>query len=283
MNEDESACMNMCLRTTALELLLVSDPVRKAAQLQSINAAALTVDADRDIQQPDDLPGRPARPLLVPPRKVPQRALNSEAGRAALIHALAHIEFNAINLALDAVWRFVGMPPQYYRDWFGVAVEEARHFSLLRGHLLLLDHDYGSFDGHDGLWEIAQKTKDSVLARMGLVPRLLEARGLDVSPAIRDKLWQAGDMAAAEIVSTILHDEVGHVAIGNHWFAFLCQRHGLERTSTFNALLDQHGVSAPRPPFNVDARRAAGFSAEEIDQMLSAATGSNVAKRNICD
>jgi uncharacterized ferritin-like protein (DUF455 family) len=220
---------------------------------------------------------------LVPPRKVPQRALNSESGRAALIHALAHIEFNAINLALDAVWRFAAMPPQYYRDWFGVAVEEAQHFSLLLAHLQLLGHDYGSFDAHDGLWEIAEKTKGNVLARMGLVPRLLEARGLDASPAIRDKLRQAGDVAAAEIVSTILRDEVGHVAIGNHWFAFLCKQRGLDRTTTFNALLNQYGVSAPRPPFNVDARRAAGFSAEEIEQMLSSAITLHVAKKDIYD
>jgi uncharacterized ferritin-like protein (DUF455 family) len=179
--------MTLCLRTTALELLLVSDPACKAAQLQSVDATLLAVDADRDIAQPDGVPGRPARPHLVSPRKVPQRALNSESGRAALIHALAHIEFNAINLALDAVWRFAAMPPQYYRDWFGVAVEEAQHFSLLLAHLQLLGHDYGSFDAHDGLWEIAEKTKGNVLARMGLVPRLLEARGLDASPAIRDK------------------------------------------------------------------------------------------------
>ncbi|MGL4573560.1 MAG: ferritin-like domain-containing protein [Burkholderiaceae bacterium] len=273
--------MTICLRTTALELLLVSDPVRKAAQVQAVDAAALAVNADRDIPQPDGLPGRPARPLLVPPRKVPQRTLNSADGRAALIHALAHIEFNAINLALDAVWRFAGMPPQYYRDWFGVAVEEAQHFSLLRAHLLLLGHDYGSFDAHDGLWEIAEKTKSNALARMGLVPRLLEARGLDASPAIRDKLRQAGDVAAAEIVSIILRDEVGHVAIGKPWFAFLCDRSGVERTTTFNALLTQHGVSAPRPPFNIDARRAAGFSAEEIEAMLSSGAGSNVAKKNV--
>ena len=141
-------------------------------------------------------------------------------GRAALIHALAHIEFNAINLALDAIWRFADMPQTYYRDWLKVAVEEAYHFSLLSTHLQTLGFKYGDFTGHNSLWEMADRTKSDVLARMALVPRTMEARGLDASPPLRNKLAQAGDTDAAKILDIILRDEIGHVAIGNHWFNY---------------------------------------------------------------
>lgn len=214
--------------------------------------------------QPVSVPGRPENPRLVAPREVEHRNLGTVQGRAALIHALAHIEFNAINLALDAVYRFRDMPGEFYGDWLRVAAEEAEHFALLRNHLRDMGHDYGDFTAHNGLWEMAQKTAHDPLVRMALVPRLLEARGLDVTPGIRAKLVGAGDQKAASILDVILRDEVGHVAIGNRWFGYLCDRRGLQPAATFAALLDEYHVPLPRSPFNQRARAQAGFSQEEL-------------------
>jgi uncharacterized ferritin-like protein (DUF455 family) len=161
------------------------------------------------------IPGRPAKPQLVPPLQLPKRSMRTAEGRAALIHALAHIEFNAINLALDAIWRFDNMPEKYYSDWLKVTAEEAYHFSLLRTHLQSFSYDYGDFAGHDSLWEMVDRTKNDVLARMALVPRTMEARGLDASPQLRNKFAQIGDQKMADILTIILNDEIGHVAIGN--------------------------------------------------------------------
>ena len=187
-------------------------------------------------------------------------------GCAALVHALAHIEFNAINLALDAIWRFANMPADYYKDWLKVAAEEAYHFSLLNAHLQTLGFEYGSFNAHNSLWEMVERTKDDVLARMALVPRTMEARGLDASPALRNKLSQAGDNAAADILTIILHDEIGHVAIGNVWFNWLCVQRKLEPLATFEQLCVEYSAPKLKPPFNLEARRAAGFSEAELAQ-----------------
>lgn len=190
-------------------------------------------------------------------------------GRAAMIHALAHIEFNAINLALDAIWRFPSMPRGYYTDWLRVAAEEALHFSLLSGHLKTLGFAYGDFSAHNSLWDMAEKTADDVLARIALVPRTLEARGLDASPAVRAKLAQAGDDAAAAILDIILRDEIGHVAIGNRWFRWLCESRRLEPVSTYAALAAQYKAPQLRGPFNLEARRAAGFSESELAALVA--------------
>lgn len=190
--------------------------------------------------------------------------MHTPEGRAILIHALAHIEFNAINLALDAIWRFPGMPSAYYADWLQVAAEEALHFSLLAAHLQTQGFAYGDFPAHNSLWDMAEKTCGDVLARIALVPRTMEARGLDASPAVRAKLAQAGDMAAAAILDLILRDEIGHVSIGNHWYGWLCTRRGLEPVSTYAALAAQYAAPQMRGPFNLDARRAAGFSELEL-------------------
>jgi uncharacterized ferritin-like protein (DUF455 family) len=195
---------------------------------------------------------------------VPRRSVHSPAGRAALLHAVAHIEFNAINLALDAVWRFAGLPESFYRDWLRVAAEEAHHFSLLAAHLATLGHAYGDFDAHDGLWAMCAKTAHDPLARMALVPRTLEARGLDATPPMQAKLRAAGDDAAVAILDTILHDEVGHVAVGNRWFRWLCERGGHEPLATFERLRQDHGAPRPKPPFNLEARARAGFGAAEL-------------------
>lgn len=210
------------------------------------------------------IPGIPLKPTLVPPLSLPKRSMRTVEGRAALIHALAHIEFNAINLALDAIWRFDGMPENYYTDWLQVAVEEAYHFSLLNTHLKTLGYEYGSFSGHNSLWEMVDRTKDDVLARMALVPRTMEARGLDASPLLRNKFAQIGDLKMAEILDIILHDEISHVAIGNTWFNWLCSERKLEPIATFKQLCEQYSAPKLKPPFNLEARRRAGFSEEEL-------------------
>lgn len=225
------------------------------------------------------LPGRASRPELVSPHRVPQRSIASLRGRAALIHALAHIELNAVNLALDIVWRFPGLPEAFYRDWAGVACDEALHFEMLAGHLSGLGFRYGDFPAHNGLWDMAERTRDDVVARLGVVPRLLEARGLDVSPLIRDRLLAAGDTAGAAILTRILHDEVGHVAIGNHWFGVLCAERGLDPVRHGRALADLHGAAPLRGPFNVEARRRAGFHAEELAEFQRANGAGKSGKR----
>ena len=209
-------------------------------------------------------PGRPSRPRLVPPRALAQRGLGSPEGRAALVHAVAHIEFNAINLAWDAVWRFRGMPRDFYVDWVGVAADEARHFALLSARLAELGHAYGDFDAHDGLWDMAVRTSDSCLARMALVPRVLEARGLDVTPGMIARLRGVGDAATADILEVILAEEVAHVAAGSRWFAWCCAREGVEPQSEFRRLIDALMRGSLRGPFNTEARLRAGFTVAEL-------------------
>jgi len=214
---------------------------------------------------PIDQPGQPDRPSLIPPRQVPRRRADTLPGRAALIHALAHIEFNAINLALDAAYRFADMPPAYYADWLRVADEEARHFDLLTRHLTTLGFAYGDFPAHNGLWDMALKTAHDPLVRMALVPRVLEARGLDATPLIVEKLKAAQDTRMVEILAVIERDEIGHVAIGSHWFGWLCAARGLDPDTTFRQLLVDYDAPPLKPPFNLEARRKAGFSEFELD------------------
>ena len=223
---------------------------------------------DEPLQCLEPLPGRPALPQLVAPHQVARRSPFTVAGRAALLHAVAHIEFNAINLALDAVWRFAGMPPAYYRDWLQVAAEEALHFTLLSEHLATLGHAYGDFCAHDGLWAMVEKTASDVTARMALVPRTLEARGLDATPPMQARLAQAGDTRAVEILDIILRDEIGHVVIGNRWYRWLCKREGIDAVVTYDRLARTYGAPRPRGPFNLEARRAAGFTLDEMDALL---------------
>jgi uncharacterized ferritin-like protein (DUF455 family) len=243
-----------------------------AAAAACFAADAARIETSTEISSPTVAPlpstaGRPERPRLVAPRELPRRGLASEEGRAALVHAVAHIEFNAINLAWDAVARFRGMPAEYYRDWVGVAVDEARHFGMLVQRLAELGHAYGDFDAHDGLWDMAAKTADSCLARMALVPRVLEARGLDVTPGMIARFRGAGDDATAAILEIILREEVGHVAAGSRWFAWCCAREGVDPQATFEALIDRHFRGALRGPFNSDARLRAGFTPAELARL----------------
>ncbi|MCS7100556.1 MAG: ferritin-like domain-containing protein [Burkholderiaceae bacterium] len=251
------------LRRAALAALQTCDPQEKLAAVRRLPAAP--VGADEPIAEPPGVPGRPQRPVLVPPQKVPQRGVHTRAGRAALLHALAHIEFNAINLALDAIWRFARLPDAFYLDWRRVALEEALHFELLCGRLRSYGHAYGDFPAHDGLWEMAAKTRGDLLARLALVPRTLEARGLDVAPAMRARLAAAGDADSAAVLDVILRDEIGHVAVGNRWFRYACA--GQEPAVVHARLAAAYNAPALRGPLNVEARRAAGFTEADLQSL----------------
>ena len=251
------------LRQQALSVVVESNPGRKASIARSSDPT-LPAGAACDLATSSVVPGRPEHPLLVPPTDVVRRSVSTREGRAAMIHALAHIELNAIDLAADACWRYAGLPDDFYRDWSRVMREEALHFQLLCAHLETLDHRYGDFPAHNALWEMAERTRDDVVARVALVPRTLEARGLDASPAVRHKLASAGDAAGARIIDLILQDEIGHVAVGNRWYAWLCERDGLDPVETYASLAARHGAPRLRPPFNLAARKQAGFTSAEL-------------------
>ncbi len=252
------------LRQTALDWLCETDAVVKASGVFALKNKNFSIATSQYLCASQAIPGIPPKPELVAPLSLPKRSMHTVEGRTALIHALAHIEFNAINLALDAIWRFGDMPENYYTDWLKVAAEEAYHFSLLNAHLQTFGYSYGDFSGHNSLWEMVDRTKDDVLARMALVPRTMEARGLDASPQLRNKFAQAGDMKMAEILDVILRDEIGHVAIGNIWFNWLCAQRSLEPIATFEQLCQQYKAPKLKPPFNLEARRSAGFSEAEL-------------------
>ncbi|MFZ5484265.1 MAG: ferritin-like domain-containing protein [Pseudomonadota bacterium] len=209
-------------------------------------------------------PGRPARPELIPPRNLPKRDLNGPEGHAALIHALCHIEFTAINLALDAVYRFPALSAEFHADWLGVAVEEVLHFRLLNAHLGRLGHAYGDFPAHGGLWEAATLTAHDPLARMAVIPRYFEARGLDVTPGIQARLRGFGDSAGGDLLDIVLRDEIGHVATGDRWFRTLCAERGLDPRQEWLRQLAAAKLPAPRGPFNAPARALAGFPVEDL-------------------
>ena len=212
--------------------------------------------------------GRPKKPELVDPREVPRRNFTSLKGRLTLVHAIAHIEFNAINLALDAVYRFQGMPEQYYTDWCRVAAEEAEHFTMLTEYLGGHGMCYGDLTAHNGLWEMAVKTDFDVMVRMALVPRVLEARGLDVTPGMIEKLRPAGDTQLIEILQKIFADEIGHVKIGTYWYKSLCEDRQLDAEQTFLELIEKYMHGAKFGPFETEARVEAGFSHEEMQALL---------------
>ena len=216
-----------------------------------------------------EIPGRPDKPDLIPPVQLKQKKLGSELGRATLIHAIAHIEFNAINLALDAVYRFRDMPDEYYSDWLKVASEEAYHFSLLNNRLEEMGYHYGEFPAHNGLWEMVLKTDHDPMIRMALVPRVLEARGLDVTPGMMERLAKTGDNETVDILKIILRDEIGHVAIGSHWYKYACKLRELNPEQTFRELLVEYMGGGIRGPFYMEGRLQAGFSQEEMDDLLA--------------
>ncbi len=268
MSDDSKSC-SLNLRAAALAALQLHETADKCRATSTLTCEVAAVDSAQVFAEPAQLPCRPQRPELFAVLKRPQRSVHTVDGRAGLLHALAHIELNAVDLALDIVWRFPGMPESFYVDWAVVAQEEARHFELLATHLATLGYGYGDFPAHSGLWDMAEKTRGDLLARLAIVPRTLEARGLDASPPVRDKLLSAGDRRGAEILDIILHDEIGHVATGNRWYRWLCHERGLDPAATYTALAVQYAVPRQRGPFNLAARRAAGFDEDELSALGS--------------
>lgn len=265
----------MELRSTALEVLCDANPLTQVQAVQALWAQRerLSVDTQALLASPcTPLPGRPDKPVLMPPQQVPSRSVHTPQGLAALVHSVCHIEFNAIHLALDAIWRFEGLPQAYYLDWLKVADEESRHFGMLCDLLADMGHRYGDFAAHDGLWQMCEKTANDVIARMALVPRTLEARGLDATPLIQAKLqWSDSPHASSlqPILDIILRDEIGHVAIGNRWYRWLCEQHQLDPLTHYPLLVQRHAAPRLKPPFNREARLQAGFTQEEMDWLLA--------------
>lgn len=262
----------MNLFEQALSCLLIDDPQKKVEavfvlQKQWLAGQLNFSPLSETLSLP--APGRPDLPILVDPRDVPRRNFSSLKGRLSLVHAIAHIEFNAINLALDAVYRFQDMPEQFYTDWCLIAAEEAQHFTLLSDYLLSHSAAYGDFPAHNGLWEMAVKTDFDVMVRMALVPRVLEARGLDVTPGMISKLESTGDVSLIEILQTIFDDEIGHVRIGSYWYKSLCEERQLEPDKTFLQLIEKYMAGAKFGPFETEARLAAGFSHQEMLGLLN--------------
>ena len=245
--------------------LSITDPVEKAGQTRLLVAGWRDGSiAGLGTTPPPVRPGRPARPELKPPRDVPRRRIGPSAGgRIALLHAIAHIELNAIDLALDMACRYADadLPRAFFDDWLSVADDEARHFLMLNDRLAKLDATYGDLPAHDGLWQAAQETAHDLLARLAIAPLVLEARGLDVTPAMIDRLRAVGDDESADAFAIIMHDEVGHVGVGKRWFDYVCGLQRLDPVSSWHRLVGTYFRGPLKPPFNIAAREAAGFAA----------------------
>ena len=253
----------------ALIATIPSDKVVLTQALyKTVEAGCLDL-SDRQRVVAPERPGLPTGLTLVHPNQLKRRSPHTEKGRAVLIHAIAHIEFNAINLALDAVLRFSHMPDAYLRDWLSVAAVEADHFQLVQGRLQAYGYDYGDFPAHNGLWDVASRSADDVLERMAVVPRVLEARGLDVTPAMRDNLEAAGDSEMAAILDIIYRDEIGHVAVGTQWFRWLCEKRDLDPMQSFQQIIQRYYSGSLRGPFNHEARLKAGFDKVEMDMLAA--------------
>ena len=254
---------NLC--TAACHVLTTADPAAKAAA--SVNMARAWESGEiREIGycQPPSYPARPDRPDLRRPGDMPRRRGSGRKGRIALLHAIAHIELNAIDLAWDLIARFSdhGLPREFYDDWVSVAADEGRHFMLLTARMAELNASYGDFSAHDGLWQAAENTAHDFDARLAVVPMLLEARGLDVTPSMVTKLKKAGDEASAAILQLILDEEISHVAKGCRWFEWSCRRYNREPVKYWQNLVDTYFIGVLKPPFNEAARQQAGMASE---------------------
>ena len=262
--------MGVSIYQQCLEALLEPDIARKHARVQRLFVAVQANDAldfSQTSVQSIAIPGRPQQPQLVDPRQVEKRSFASKEGRLILLHSIAHIEFNAINLALDAAYRFQHMPKQFTLDWIKVAKEESEHFALINDYLVAQGSYYGAYSAHNGLWDMVTKTDHDVLHRMALVPRVMEARGLDVTPKMMERFEQLGDQAVVEILSVIYRDEIGHVAIGNHWYHYCCEQQAVDAQQTFKQLVEQYFLGKLRGPFNIEARSKAGFTLQELEEL----------------
>ena len=268
MARQDAPPLNQHLRAAVLCPLLAQNAVQKA-ELTLALSLDLPIDTLAIVSDPGGIPGRPAKPELVAHTSLKSKPLTTPEGRALLLHAIAHIELNAIDLALDVVWRFAGMPEDFYRDWVRIAKEEAKHFLLIQQHLVGMGFDYGHFPAHNSLWEMAERTRADIVARIGLVPRTMEARGLDASPGVKNKLISAGDHAAGRIMDIILEEEIGHVSAGNRWYRYVCETKGLDPISTYRQLIQQYDAPKLKSPYNLQARRLAGFEEEELSYLAA--------------
>ncbi|MDH3326366.1 MAG: ferritin-like domain-containing protein [Gammaproteobacteria bacterium] len=270
MQDNTATNFKNSINARAYHCLLLESPQEKVAQSLKLREewtnGLLSVERDLEIIDNCDA-GWPEKPELVAFNRLPKRTVGSLKGHASMMHSFAHIEFNAINIAWDAVYRFPDMPEEYYDDWSRIAQEEAYHFTLINDYLKSLDYEYGSFDAHKGLWEMVEETRYDVLVRMALVPRVLEARGLDVTPNIIQKFKHHGHHEAAEILSIIYRDEIGHVEVGTRWFNYMCNKREIDAHQTFVDLIERYAVDKIRQPFNEVARMKAGFSAREMEYL----------------
>jgi uncharacterized ferritin-like protein (DUF455 family) len=251
------------LTEKAIAILETASPQAKAdASRAAVRWWHATPNAVIARASPPCRPARPERPQLLPPKQMPKRRYAGTRGRVALLHAVAHIELNAIDLAWDLIARFedIDWPRDFYDDWTAVADDEARHFSMLRRRLIDLGADYGDLPAHDGLWEAAEATAGDPLARLAVVPMILEARGLDVTPQMIARLERAGDDESVAVLQMIMNEEIAHVAAGRRWFEWLCKERHLEPVTTWRKLVSEKFRGNLKPPFNHDARKRAGFS-----------------------
>lgn len=262
------------LRGGATAAIIAADLDVKTALAQETArrwfARTLSMRSPRDPALPSR-PGRPEKPELIPPKQMKKRSLHTLKGRIALLHALAHIELNAVDLALDIVARFTTerVPHSFFDGWMQVAFEEAKHFRLVRDRLRDLGADYGDVPAHDGLWQAAHDTRNDLTARLAVVPLILEARGLDVTPALQAKMRETGDHTSAEVLDIIYNDEKGHVAVGAKWFRFLCAREKKDPSATFKELVRTNFRSPLKPPFNDIARAEAGLTPSFYRSLVS--------------
>lgn len=257
-----------------VERALYSSSVEET--LSATRTAFKQIQADKGFFEPLDrtiktieLVGFPSQPICVAPRDLPRRRLGTEAGKRSFIHAIAHIEFNAIKLALDIAYRFKGLPAEFYRDWLFVANDECKHFEMLCAHLQQYDCHYGDLPSHNGLWSMAVTTQDDITARLALVPRYLEARGLDVTPGMLHKLYSQKDLASAAILEVILEDEVTHVEYGTKWLEYVCQQADRSREDVFFEHIQHYLKGQILGPFNKPLRLRAGFTEVELEQLDS--------------
>ncbi len=255
---------HQCLIESSLDKkLLLSTDVAKKILNGSTNISPYPIDIELMI------PGRPEKPVLITPKDVPRRNLQTIEGRAAMIHSFAHIEFNAINLAWDLICRFQNMPNEFYFDWTRIAVEETKHFKLLRDDLNGIGYDYGDFPAHDGLWTIAKQTEHDVLLRLAVVPRIMEARGLDVTPNLIERFQQIKDDKTVSILELILEEEIGHVLVGTKWYRYLCAQLNMDPEEKFKQIVDDFFPSVKTKKINHKARLIAGFSQSELDYLAA--------------
>ena len=258
----------MELRAHCLKALASTDLNKKLNQVkvvyESFKSHQMTIDSKVDIQHTYHLPGAPLTPQIVPPRLVEKRSTSTEQGKLIFVHALAHIEFSAINLALDIIWRFKDLPDQFYSDWLQIAYEEHLHFNLLNDYLKKFDLSYGSFNAHNSLWEMADRTRHDLIHRLALIPRTMEARGLDVTPPIIEKFKQQKDDDIAAILQIIFEEEIRHVSIGNIWYRWACKAQKLAPHETYKNLLKTYDIKLNYEKLNKEARYKAGFLKEEL-------------------